>query len=186
MNDLSFNKRPVRAQIYGEAPDGLTAFRTDEQGSPILKVGGTQTIAASDFDIRNLDLSDVAAITALNFDIRDFNEGSDSVMIGERPFMVTSNTITLVLGGTTVLTVDTSPYSNGVFLIRADLISLLTTVNLQTAPINSSNYFTTIDSESGLILGGKYLFSPSVQMRYVRVYATGVGSVLTAYYIGQV
>ena len=102
------------------------------------------------------------------------------------PFVALNNTVTLALGGTTVLTVDTSLYSSGAFLVRADSISLLTTVYLQLAPVNTASYFINQGSQSGLLLGGKYLFVPPVPMRYARIYATGVGSVLTAYYIGQI
>ena len=186
MNNLSFNRQPVYAQIYGTASNGLTAMRTDAQGRPVLLLDATQTIAAASFDIRSLTASDTAAITAADFDIRSLNGDRDSVTTVESPYTVISNTATLILGGTTVLTVDTSPYSSSAFLVRAEAISLLTTVSLQLAPVTTASYFTTVDSESGLILGNDYLLLPTLLMRYARIYATGVGSVLTAYYIGQV
>lgn len=186
MNQIAANQQPLHAQIYGAAPGGLTAMRTDAQGRPVLRLDATQTIAASSFDIRNLTAADVAAITATGFDIRNLNGSRDSVTTVVNPFTVLFNTATLLLGGTTVLSVDTSPYSSSAFLVRADFISLLTAANLQQAPINSNNYFATVNTQSGLLLGGEYLFVPTVQMRYARIYATGVGSSLTAYYIGQV
>lgn len=186
MNELSFNQKAIHMQVYGESSHGPTAMRTDAQGRLVLRLDATQTIAASSFDIRNLSTGDTAAITAADFDIRSLNDARDSVTISANTFTVVYNTATLLLGGTTVLTVDTSPYSNSAFLVRADAVSLLTTVYLQLAPVASANYFTTVASESGLLLGGEYLLLPSAAMRYARIYATGVGSVLTAYYIGQV
>lgn len=186
MNELPFNKRPVYAQIYGAFSDGPTALRTDAQGRPVLQLDGAQTIAASSLNIRDLSEADTAAVTATGFDIRSLSGGRDSVGTVQRPFTVLSGTATLLLGGTTVLTVDTSPYSSSAFLVRADAISLLTTVSLQLAPVTTASYFTTVDSQSGLILGGRYLLLPTMPMRYARIFATGIGSVLTAYFIGQV
>ena len=186
MNDLPFNKRPINTQIYGASSNGPIALRTDDQGRPVLRLDATQTIAASSLDIRDLSAADIAAITAAGFAIRSLDGSRDSVTTVENPFTVLSATATLVLGGTSVLTVDTSPYSNSAFLVRADAISLLTTVSLQLAPVTTASYFTTIASESGLILGGRYLLLPPMSMRYARIFATGIGSVLTAYYIGQV
>ena len=187
MNHPSFNaKQPLHMQIYGKIAEGLNAIRTDAQGRPVLWEGATQTIAATSFNVRDLNASDVANITALNFDIRNLESSLDAVRTGANPYAVASNTATLVLGGTTVLTVDTRPYSNTAFLVQANLISLLTTVFLQLAPVNSSNYYTTVDSATGLILGGEYILLPTMSMRYARIYATGVGSILTAYFIGQV
>lgn len=186
MNELSFNQKAIHMQVYGESSHGPTALRTDTQGRPVLRLDATQTIAASSFDIRNLSTVDIAAITAADFNIRGLNGTRDSVTISANTFTVVSDTVALLLGGTTVLTVDTSPYSNSAFLVRADAISALTTVYLQLAPVASANYFITVASESGLLGGGEYLLLPSVAMRYARIYATGFQSVLTAYYIGQV
>ena len=85
-----------------------------------------------------------------------------------------------------MLTVDTAAYARSAFLVRANSISLLTAANLQLAPVNSANYFVTDSTQSNLLLGGTYLFVPSVSIRYMRIFATGVGSQLTAYYVGQI
>ncbi len=186
LNNSVSDEQPVRAQMYGSVADGLVGMQTDVQGRPVLHLNATQTIDAASFNIRDLTASDAAVMTATDFDIRNLDGTRDSVTTVNNPFAVTNNTVTLVLGGSTVLTVDTSPYSRSIFLVRADAVSLLTTVNLQLAPINSANYFTTVATETGLILGGEYLLLPTVQMKFARIYATGIGSVLTAYFVGQV
>jgi hypothetical protein len=185
MNNSSLNKRPVRAQLYGTATAPVP-LRTDALGRPVMQLDAVQTIAASSFDIRNLSASDIAMITATDFDIRALNGATDSVTTVGAPFVTNMGTATILLGGTTVLTVDLSPYANNVFVVRADSISLATTVNLQLAPVNSANYFTTVASQGGLLLGGRYILIPTATMKYARITASGVGSVLTAYHIGQV
>lgn len=187
MNHQAFDiGQPVRMQPHGKAPDGWNALRADAQGRPVLWEDATQTIAASSLNLRDLTASDIANITAANFDIRALNSSLDAVKTGANPYATASNTTSILLGGTTVLTVDTRPYSSSAFLVQANSISLLTTVYLQLAPVNSNNYFTNVASEAGLILGGVYLLLPTMTMRYARIFATGIGSTLTAFFIGQV
>jgi hypothetical protein len=188
MNILPFNTKPVHTEIYGTSSlGGRIAMGTDAQGRPALYEDAVQTIAATAFDIRSLSGgTDSANITATAFDIRSLDSGLDSILASANTFFVTSGTATLLLGGTVVLSVDTSPYSSSAFLIRADAISLLTTVFLQLAPVDTATYYVTVASESSLILGGRYLLVPTMPLRYARIFATGVGSRLTAYYVGQV
>ncbi|MGI6005105.1 MAG: hypothetical protein ACOX88_06805 [Christensenellales bacterium] len=188
MNFFSFNKRPVHAEIYGSTPsEDRVAMRADEQGRPVLTVGATQTIAASSLDIRNLSgTEDTAAITAADFAIRALSSIRDSVTAGSSTFFVTSGSATLIVGGTTVLAVDTQPYAVSAFLVRATFISAVTTVFLQLSPVTTASYFQTVASQSGLAGGGTYLLVPPMSMRYARIFATGLGSQLTAYYVGQV
>jgi len=187
MNILTFNRQPVAANIYGSAPDGPVAVNADAEGRPLLSLDATQTVAASALHIRDLNSArDTAAITAGGFDIRSLTGGRDSVSTVKNIFQIVSNTVTLLLGGTVVLTVDTKPYSQSAFLVRAEAVSLLTTVYLQLAPLNTGSYFETVATESGLILGGRYLLVPTMPLRYARIFATGVGSRLTAYYVGQI
>ena len=142
MNFLTFNQQSAAAQIFALAQDGAIAMRTDEAGYPVLKVSGTQTIVATDLDIRDLDgANDTAAITAGNFAIRPLEGSRDSLELAQNNFYVTSDTATLLLGGTVVLTVDTAPYANSALMVRADAISLLTSVYLQLAPVNTDSYF---------------------------------------------
>ncbi|MEL7604051.1 MAG: hypothetical protein AAGU77_12925 [Bacillota bacterium] len=186
MNTLPFGGRQVSAVPYGAAPEeGKAALRVDLAGRPVLTVGATQTIGAASLDIRSLSAAlDTAGITASAFDIRALNSG-DSVTAYDNAYTVSSGSQTLLLGGTVVLTVDTSPYARSAFLVRVDSLSLLTTANLQLAPVNTSGYFETVASQSSLALGGVYVFVPDIAMKYARIFATGVGSVLTAYYVGQ-
>lgn len=161
-------------------------MHVDAEGRPVLKVNATQTIAASTLNMRNISgVTDTATITAANFNMRAVSGSRDSVLADANTFTVAANTATLLLGGTAVLTVDTSPYARSAFFVRADFISLLTTVFLQLAPVNTNSYFETAASEAGLVLGGEYLLIPTVPLRYARIFATGIGSILTAYYIGQ-
>lgn len=162
----------VRAQVCGNTGNGNQVMRTDAQGRPVLRLDATQTISGSSLDIRSLTAADSAAVTAGNFSIRSLEGERDSLKILQNTFIAATASATLLLGGTTVLTVDISPYSSATFLVSADLISLATTVFLQLAPINSANYFQTVSSQSGLILGGRYLFVPAAAMRYARIYAT--------------
>lgn len=188
MNNLGFNQSaPLHAGIYGATgPDELVAMSVDATGRPILTVDTTQTIAAANLDVRNLSgASDTAVITATGFDIRPLSGANDSLIQLENFNAVASDTATLVLGGTTVLTMDTSPYSYGIFVVRADFISLLTTVTLQLSPVNTTAYYVDDGSHSGLLLGGVYVLKPTRLARYARIFATGIGSVLTAYYFGQ-
>ncbi len=189
MNVIPSNKKPVYAEIYGVSPsDGRVAMSTDIQDRPILKVDAAQTIAAADFNIRNLNGStDSSIITAADFAIRALDGSRDGVTAYDNSFFVTSGTATILLGGTTVLQVDTSPYSSSAFLVRADALALLATVSLQLSPVdNPASYFTTVASEGNLILGGRYLFVPPVPLRYARIFGTGVGARFTAYYVGQI
>lgn len=187
MDFLSFSKQPVSAECCAASPGGETALRTDAQGRPVLYVGAAQTVAASGLDIRDLSAArDTAAITASDFDIRALTGGRDSVLASSNGYFVTSGSASILIGGTVVLTVDTRPYGRSAFLVRVDFLALGTTVSLQLAPVNTSSYFETVSSQTGLALGGTYLFVPSVPMRYARIYATGATAQLTAYYVGQI
>jgi len=188
MNLLPSNNGPLPAAIYGAASAGAhIPMRVDAQGNAVLSVNATQTVSAGSLDIRSLSaLLDIAAITAADFDIRPLSGARDSVLLPSNGFYVTSASAALILGGTVVLTVDTAPYASSAFLVRADAISLLTTAYLQLAPADTAGFYTTDSSQSGLLLGGVYLFAPSVPLRYMRIYATGVGSQLTAWHVGQI
>lgn len=189
MNQLTFNNdHPLAALIRGTGPGGTRVpMRVDGMGRPVLTVNGTQTIAANGLDIRSLSAArDAVTATATDFDIRSLSAAQDGVLQYANGYYVTSGSATLVLGGTTVLTVDTAAYSSSAFVVRVDSLSLLTAANLQLAPANISSYYTTDSTQSGLLLGGLYLFVPSVSMRYMRIFATGIGSQLTAYYVGQI
>lgn len=187
MNLLSFNRQPLSAQVFGrEPPETERPFQTDAQGRPILRLDAVQTVAASSLDIRNLtDTRDTLAITALNFDMRSLSAARDPLTAGKNTFFTASGSAGIVLGGTTVLTVDTGPYAYSAFLAVVEFLALGTTVYLQTAPVNIDSYFVTLDSRTGLALGGKYLMVPNVPMRYLRIYGTGIGAQLGAYYFGQ-
>lgn len=186
MNKQSFNdKRSINMKVYGKASGTLAVLRVDTQGQPVLREDATQTIVATALNMRDLTSLDAMTATATGFDIRGFGSNRDAIVAAQNADTVLSNTATLVLGGTTVLTVDMSPYSTSTFLVIADSISLLTSVYLQLAPVNDADYFTTVASETGLVLGGEYLLLPTAPMHYARIYATGIGSVLTAYYFGQ-
>lgn len=186
---LSFNNAPLfQALLYAMRPSGDNVpVSVDAAGRPLLQINGTQDIRADALDVRNLSaVADTANITATDFDVRPLNGAQDSVLLYQNGFFVASATQTLVIGGTTVLTVDTAPYARSAFLVRADFIALLTAASLQLAPVNSANFYVTDSTQSGLILGGDYLFVPSVSIRYMRIFATGIGSQLTAYYVGQI
>jgi len=187
MGFSAYNPRSVHAEIYGAPPAGGPAgMRTDAQGRPVLSVGAAQTMAASSFDLRDLSAAlDTAGITAAGFDLRALEGSRDSVSSASNAFYVVSNTAALLIGGTVVLTVDTSPYAGSAFIVRADALSAATSVYLQLAPVNTPSYYVTVASASGLLLGNTYLLVPPLPMRYARVYAPGIGSVLTAYYVGQ-
>lgn len=189
MNMLSFDNSPLlQALIYAtQSSEDNIPVSVDSAGRPLLQINGTQDIQADALDIRNLSAAtDTSTITGADFDVRPLNGAQDSVLLSRNGFFVASATQTLVIGGTTVLTVDTAPYARSAFLVRADSISLLTAASLQLAPINNASYYVTDSTQSGLILGGDYLFVPSVSIRYMRIFATGVGSQLTAYYVGQI
>ncbi len=186
---LLFNNSPLfQALLYAmQSSGGNIPVSLDAAGRPLLQIDGTQAIQADALDVRSLSAAaDTANITASDFDIRPLNGARDSVLLYRNGFFVASATQTLLIGGTTVLTVDTAPYARSAFLVRADFISLLTAASLQLAPVNNASYYVTNSTQSGLILGGDYLFVPSVSIRYMRIFATGVGSQLTTYYVGQI
>lgn len=189
MNALSFNNAPLfQALLYATQSSGnKTPVPVDIEGRPQLQINGTQTIQAASLDNRSLAAAtDTANITSTNFDVRPLNGAQDSILLYRNGFVVTSATQTLVIGGTIVLTVDTALYARSAFLVRAEFISLLTAASLQLAPVNSANFYVTDSTQAGLILGGDYLFVPSISIRYMRIFATGVGSQLTAYHVGQI
>ena len=189
MNSLIFDNAPLlHALLFAARPSVDEApVAVDAEGQLKLVIDGTQTVGASSLDIRNLTAAqDAAGITAADFDMRNLSGVTDGVTQYQNGYYVTSATTSLLLGGTTVLTVDTAAYARSAFLVRANSISLLTAANLQLAPVNSANYFVTDSTQSNLLLGGTYLFVPSVSIRYMRIFATGVGSQLTAYYVGQI
>lgn len=189
MKTSSFNNAPLfQALLYAtQSTSNKVPVSVDIAGRPKLIINGTQTIQASSLDVRNLtEATDTANITATNFDVRPLSGTEDSILLYRNGFAVTSATQTLLIGGTTVLTVDTAPYARNAFIVRAELISLLTAASLQLAPVNNASFYVTDSTQSGLILGNEYLFVPSVSMRYMRIFATGVGSQLTAYHVGQI
>lgn len=188
MNFLTRNKRPVHAGIYGTPLSGdPVPMRVDADGRPVLRLDATQTVAASALDIRSLSAArDTANITASDFAIRPLDGDRDGIAVYRNDFYVESNTETIpLLGSVTVLQVDTMPYASSAFMVRADSVSALTSVFLQISPVTTASHFVTVAQESGILFGNTYLLVPTMSLRFMRIFATGALSRLTAYYVGQ-
>lgn len=179
----SFFAAPLLSQPSAHNPNAMP-LAADAQGRLQLAVAGTQTITAQHLDIAALSGS--AVITAANLAIGPLTPQRNALAQGQLPYNTFYDSVLLVLGGTTVLQADTLPYAKSTFVVRADFISALTTVYLQVAPADIASYYTTISSATSLVLGGLYVFTVTVPLRYARIFATGIGSQLSAWYVGQV
>lgn len=192
MNNHIFNTRAKHLLMAGygksEPDDSFIPIATDGGGRMILSPDLTIQAEANALDIRPLDWTrDSASITVSNLDIRDLTGTRDNLEVFSQSFAQASESAIFSLSSRVFLPTDVSPYRKNTFYVRnSSALSVLVTVALQIAPINTESYYVADGSSFSLIGGSTVTFQPTRLMRYARILVTAtLLANITVYYFGQ-
>jgi hypothetical protein len=168
----------MNMQIMGPTADQMAAAVCGRHGAAFP--------AARTDDVGRLVAASSAAIpiTAAGLGIRSLSGAADSVTTAGQSWAYDSDSGAIGLGARYFLARNVSRFSRNTYIV-ANTGSVILSITLQIAPVDSDSYYVNDGSAFNLLIGGTYTFEPSVLMKYARVRASGVLGSAAVYYFGQ-